>query len=233
MLYRLLWICMFFCTSIASFGQGYKLVDVKEFEKGALLSKQNQVLDVRTSSEFNSGHLTNALNADYNNTTEFNERVNYLDKNKPVYVYCMAGSRSKAAADALLKKGFKEVYDLDGGIIAWKEAGKSTVSKPVNPKKGMSETEFNYLVGKEQTVILTIGTKWCPPCVKLTQSIDSLKEEIKNVKFVHLDADDNTTLCSKLVIKKYPAVIEYKLGKQVWRNEGYVSKDALKKQLLK
>lgn len=233
MCYRLLfWISIFLLNSHATNAQGYKLLDVKEFEKG-LLNKQNQLLDVRTNSEFNSGHLPNALHADFNNTNEFNERINYLDKNRPVYVYCLAGSRSVDAAELLIKKGFKDVYDLDGGITAWKETCKPTIAKVMNSKKGMSETEFNYLVGKEQTVILTIGTKWCPPCVRLNQSIDSLKQEIKNVKFVHLDADDNSVLCSKLAVKKYPAVIEYKLGKQVWRNEGYASKDALKKQLLK
>ena len=55
---------------------------------------------------------------------QFEEKVKGLDKKSPVYVYCLAGVRSDKAADALIKKGFTKVVQLDGGIEAWKAASK-------------------------------------------------------------------------------------------------------------
>ena len=44
-----------------------------------------------------------------------------LDKEKPVYLYCRSGKRSASAAEKLKEAGFTEVYNLKGGILAWKE----------------------------------------------------------------------------------------------------------------
>ena len=48
-------------------------------------------------------------------------RVAELDQDKPIIVYCKAGSRSKKAANILLHNGFKQVYNLKGGILQWIE----------------------------------------------------------------------------------------------------------------
>ena len=45
-----------------------------------------------------------------------------LQKDKPVALYCRSGKRSHAAAELMLKNGFKRIVELDGGIIAWQEA---------------------------------------------------------------------------------------------------------------
>jgi rhodanese-related sulfurtransferase len=42
-----------------------------------------------------------------------------MDKNIPVFVYCRSGGRSGKAAKKMKEKGFKSVYNLEGGIIAW------------------------------------------------------------------------------------------------------------------
>lgn len=204
---------------------------VVNFEK-QIKTPNIQLLDVRTKQEFESGHLSNALNANFNSTTEFNERTSYLDKDKPVYVYCLSGGRSAGACELLVQKGFTKVYNMEGGISAWKAAQKPvTGSSPT--KNGIQETEFNHLINKQQNTLVIISTKWCPPCRKLKIEVDSLKQEIKNVKFIELDADENKTICTALKIKSYPAVIHYKIGKQVWRNDGFVTKKVMKAQLLK
>lgn len=78
-----------------------------------------QLIDVRTPKEFESGHLKGAKNHHiYDN--DFKQQVSYLDKEKPVYVYCKAGGRSEEAALELKKMGFKKIYDLKGGISEWK-----------------------------------------------------------------------------------------------------------------
>src|SRR5688500_14395236 len=69
---------------------------VEVFEK-AIENKEAQLLDVRTLSEYNSGHLKNALLADWTDSEIFQKRIQSLDKNKPVLVYCLSGGRSSAA----------------------------------------------------------------------------------------------------------------------------------------
>jgi rhodanese-related sulfurtransferase len=97
-------------------------MNVKEFEKG--LTGDVQLLDVRTPEEYQEEHLKNAKLANINDDETFEKATASLDKEKPVYVYCHSGRRSERAANILKKKGFKQVVNLDGGIEAWKEAGK-------------------------------------------------------------------------------------------------------------
>jgi len=78
------------------------------------------ILDVRTPGEYASGRIPKAQNIDWNSST-FMQSVAKFDKKKPVFVYCLAGSRSAAAASAMRSAGFKEVYELAGGVRGWKE----------------------------------------------------------------------------------------------------------------
>ncbi len=80
------------------------------------------LLDVRTVKEYKDGHLLNSINIDWNGDN-FDAEVAKLDKTRPVFVYCYAGGRSSEAADAMRKSGFKQVYNLDGGIQDWRSAG--------------------------------------------------------------------------------------------------------------
>ena len=82
-----------------------KDVNVAEFEK--LIAEGNGIiLDVRTDGEFAEGHLKG------------------LDPNIPVYVYCRSGKRSGKAANSMKGMGFLEVYNLEGGILAWQGSGR-------------------------------------------------------------------------------------------------------------
>jgi rhodanese-related sulfurtransferase len=79
-------------------------------------------LDVRTAGEYQSGHFKNSLQADWLNKEQFTDRIKYLDKNKPLLVYCASGVRSGAAAKWLLENGFTDVQNLKGGWFhgSWK-----------------------------------------------------------------------------------------------------------------
>lgn len=79
-----------------------------------------QLIDVRTDSEFNSGHIKNAVNIDYY-AKNFGEKLNELQKDKPIYVYCRSGNRSNKATNLLTELGFTKIYDLKGGILNWKD----------------------------------------------------------------------------------------------------------------
>ncbi len=74
------------------------------------------LLDVRQPAEYRSAHIPGGTLIPL---PELPERVTELDPEKPVIVYCASGGRSKVAAQALLYRGFKEVYNLNGGIKAW------------------------------------------------------------------------------------------------------------------
>lgn len=93
----------------------YKVLDVQTF-KDATLNKKVQLIDVRTPEEYNSGHIEDAENIDFY-SGKFTTNFNKLDKEQPVYIYCRSGSRSKQTANKLLAMGFKEIYDLEGGIL--------------------------------------------------------------------------------------------------------------------
>ena len=82
-----------------------------------------QVIDVRTPKEFESGHIEGAQNLHVYDK-DFEQRVDKLKKDEPVYIYCKAGGRSAEAVETLKAKGFNEIIELDGGMDAWLEAGK-------------------------------------------------------------------------------------------------------------
>ncbi len=90
--------------------------------KEMLNSNQGILLDVRTPQEFAEGHLPGAINIDYRNEG-FSAALDTLDKNKQYEVYCRSGRRSAESAEMMSKKGFKKVYDLEGGILKWQEKG--------------------------------------------------------------------------------------------------------------
>lgn len=98
-------------------------VNVEEFAKhidGA------QVLDVRTPEEWNEGIIAGATMANIYDS-DFEAKLAKLDKAKPVAVYCKSGGRSGQAMAKMSELGFKEVYNLKGGIGAWNGAKKPTV----------------------------------------------------------------------------------------------------------
>jgi rhodanese-related sulfurtransferase len=103
-------------------------LDPQNFEKQLKESKDPIVVDVRTQGEYAQGHLANAVLIDIY-SADFRSRVGKLDKSKPVFVYCKAGSRSGSAVGVFTEMGFKEIYDLSGGITAWQRA-----SKPIEKK---------------------------------------------------------------------------------------------------
>lgn len=110
--------------------QAGEYVDLSPAEMSEMMMKKpGTVLDVRTPDETAEGIIEGAV---INNFYEddFADRLNELDKNQPVYVYCAAGGRSSDAADMMVESGFTEVYNLDGGMRNWNKQG-----MPTTPEK--------------------------------------------------------------------------------------------------
>lgn len=97
-----------------------------DFKKQIEETESVQLIDVRTPGEFSAGHIIGATNVNIGDN-DFMDKMNKLDKTKPVYVYCAVGGRSANAADKLATAGFANVYDLKGGITRWSNEGLTVV----------------------------------------------------------------------------------------------------------
>ncbi len=97
-------------------------VGVEEFAK-VILKKNVRLIDVRTPKEYAEGHIKGAENIDVK-AADFSEKTKTVRGN--VAVYCARGVRSLNAANILAAQGCT-VYNLDGGLIAWKQAGKPVI----------------------------------------------------------------------------------------------------------
>ena len=84
------------------------------------------LVDVRTEDEYNSGYIESSLNIDYY-SNEFSVNADKLDKNTPIILYSRSGKRSSMSANKILKIGFKEIYNLEGGILEWIEEGNAVI----------------------------------------------------------------------------------------------------------
>lgn len=100
---------------------GFKEINVVDFEKRRIKGKA-PVLDVRSPEEFAKGHVTGAINANIH-SPDFIATAARFDKKKPILVNCHAGSRGAIAAAELSRLGFKNVFNLEGGVDAWEKAG--------------------------------------------------------------------------------------------------------------
>ncbi len=79
------------------------------------------MLDVREESEYAQGYIINSMHIPL---SKFTDKIGSLEKHRhrPVIVSCQSGARSGQACRQLIKNGFEKVYNLKGGILAWKNA---------------------------------------------------------------------------------------------------------------
>lgn len=79
------------------------------------------ILDVRTDAEVAEGIIPNAIQIDIYKGQGFIYKLEELDKTKNYYVYCRSGARSGQACSIMNQMGFKNAYNLSGGILEWNE----------------------------------------------------------------------------------------------------------------
>jgi UPF0176 protein len=80
-------------------------------------NKNTLVVDSRKPFEFHVGTFKRSINPDVNNFREFPKYLNKLNKKKPIAMFCTGGIRCEKASVYLEEKGFKNVYQLKGGIL--------------------------------------------------------------------------------------------------------------------
>ena len=93
-------------------------VSEKKFSR--LMKKQNAVLlDVRTSEEYQEGHIPGAVLIDVNKQDDFLQQVQKLDKSKRYLLYCRSGKRSEKALVLMKENGFRKIFHLEDGFEGW------------------------------------------------------------------------------------------------------------------
>ena len=100
--------------------RGLKAVGPSE-ALGLMNHQDALVLDIREKKEFDSGHILGSRHIPQSRLAAELERLNH-DKDKPIVAVCNSGARSKSACSLLAKNGYEQVYNLTGGVMAWKNA---------------------------------------------------------------------------------------------------------------
>lgn len=126
---------MIFASRGGDRAAGIQNVTVEEAKK--MVGKEDVfILDVRSPSEFNSSHIEGAILIPVKNSGGSNlspdqlleARIDEVPKNKKILVYCRSGNRSALASQILVNAGYSQVYNMEGGISAWTDAGYPVVS---------------------------------------------------------------------------------------------------------
>ena len=188
------------------------------------------LLDVRTPGEFGERHLAGALNIDYNGA-DFDARIEKLDKAQPVYVYCLSGGRSAAAAQTLTEMGFTKVYEMKGGISRWIAENHPVEAENYNPNKGMALPELQSMIraAQDSVVLVDFNAAWCAPCKKMKAFMPNLIKDCGGkLKVIYVDYDNNPQLVSAMKVASIPALMLFQNGIEMKRYAGFVPQEDLK-----
>ncbi len=109
---------------LAALLRGIKVPEasVADFSEVLSSNKEIQLIDTRTSFEFISGFIPGAIDIPLH-SLDAAITAGQIKKDKPVYVYDRVGNRAMIAAQALIQKGFTNVFSIEGGIESWKKDG--------------------------------------------------------------------------------------------------------------
>jgi thioredoxin 1 len=197
----------------------------KQFRKKLQETPGSLLLDVRTPKEISRSYIKTAVFLDFHDTA-FKKMLTRLNPEKPVFVYCAIGVRSHDAAIMLQELGFKEVYDLKGGIINWKLAGLPVVKgKDFDPRTGMSKTEFLESIKDRPLVLVDFYAPWCAPCQVMVPALDSMKKTMGDTaSIITINADENLRLMKELKFYSLPYIMVFKKGNLVFEQEGFMSR---------
>lgn len=188
----------------------YENADVKTFAS-RITASDVVVLDVRTIAEYEEGYIQGAINIDVKQENFIETAKAYLPSDKTIAVYCRGGRRSVTAAEKLVAENYK-VINLEGGIMAWKDAGMPIVTDEYETDTFMTNSgktvTFHALVHSSIRIDYDGKTIYIDPVTKLGEKTINLAAMpkadyifITHEHFDHLSkeaiellTDDNTQL---------------------------------------
>lgn len=221
----------FVLVTLLSIAQNATIKQVNPVQFQQLIKNPKGVLlDVRTQSEFGNGHIANSGQLNYY-ALDFKKRLLLLPKNEPIYLYCNTGYRSEKAAEILIENGYKNVYNLEHGIMDWELKNLPVVADP-NAKPDtdnkMDFAEYSKLIQSKELVFIDFYAPWCGPCRKMMPMMDSLKVEYhEKINIVKVNADASKSLIKELKLIGVPYLAMYKNGKLIYSKNGAVTREEL------
>ena len=118
--------------------------------------------------------------------------------------------------------GFKNVIELEGGMMAWRNSA-------LPEEKGLTKsqgTKLESIILNKDLVLIDFYADWCAPCKKMKPILNEFSNENK-ILVSPLNADVEIDLGKQLNIINLPTLILFKNSKEVWRGEGFHSKEQL------
>ena len=209
--------------------QSQERLSSKEFRKKLVNSGNALLIDVRTPEEIGKGYLNGAVFIDFYDST-FKDQVGTIDRKRPVFVYCAIGGRSWDAAKIMHEMGFKNVYDLKGGIIVWKIKNYSFVKlKNDSARQGMGKGEFENIVLNNSLTFVDFYAPWCGPCKIMVPALDRIEKDMQDtVQVLKINADENLQLMKDYGLKALPYIFVMHGTKIVFRHEGFMSEEDMR-----
>src|SRR5690606_21149204 len=163
---------------------------------------------------------------------EFQSQVSALDKQLPVFVYCLSGVRSASAAAAMRKMGFEQVYEMPGGMMEWRAQGLPEVKGKTTSGSGMTRQQYDALLASDKQVLVDFYADWCAPCRKMKPFLEKIAGKASDrVELVRINADENPELCGELGVTGLPTLRLYRKKEMVWDHVGFIDEDGVRAQL--
>jgi len=216
------------CNDISS-----QRVSAEDFYTKLVDDNSSIIIDVRTPEEFTKGHLRNALNINWFDEN-FESQVEILSRERPVFIYCLSGGRSAKALDKISGMGFKNSYELDGGILEWRKNNYPESIIKVDHEKSLSVNEFSELITSDKIVMVDYFAKWCAPCKVMEPFLDDLSEKYSDkLKFIRIDYDQNLPLVKSLGVQGLPVIQIYYDNQLLWSQDGFSDKNTIETQIKK
>jgi rhodanese-related sulfurtransferase len=213
--------------TVVSFGQQQNnTLPVETFFSKIQQQQHPQIIDARGAEEFALNHINGAIN--FTQASEYYAAaVAALDKTKPVFIYSIGAGRSVILTKELLNTGFKEVYNLQGGIANWIGSGKPFYS---NSKNKLTAADYQKIISDHHAVLVDVGSKYCGACKKVKPILENIRAQYgENLKIVEIEFEENPQIVSDLnIIKVFPSLIFYQDGKIIFKKDGF---DNLKKDV--
>ena len=220
------------CSNHSQNNTGLQLLPATAFSEQLTAHQSFTLLDVRTPEEFAAGHLQGAVNMNIYDT-DFDQRLAALDKSKAVFVYCKAGGRSGDAASRLKDMGFEEVYDMQGGFMAWSAAGLPSTQSEITSVEKFSITDYDRLIAGNTPVLIDYYAPWCGPCKKMEPVLNQLTAEFAGkVQVVRINVDEAPQVVKQLKIDNIPVITCIKAGKEIKRVSGFQDEQALRAMII-
>ena len=212
---------LFFLFATSGFSQdksSSSIVLLDAFYAKIKSQKNPQIIDARGTDEFALNHIEGAVNFNLK-SEDYEKQVAALNPAQPVFIYSIAAYRSGLLSTELIKKGFSEVYILEGGIASWIGGGKPFYT---NLKSKLTLPEYKKIIADNNYVLVDIGSKYCATCRTVKPILENLRTQYgEKLKIVQIELEESPQVIADLkTVKVFPTLILYQNGTIVFKKDG-------------